>query len=322
MNNYTTIPNIKNFCGGNFQDWLEVMLTDKCNGKCKWCIEKNAFHPKRHASWESLAKSILLSNKKNIILLGGEPTLYKDLYSLIHAIADNKNVYITTNGSILSDKFVSEILTKTNGINISIHNYNLNKNLKITGIKLQYNILKNVINKLHNNKVKVRFNCNLIKENIENEKEILTYIEFAKRLKADSVRFAELKNFNNSFINLFNIFNNKYGINNEPFCSGCNTNTIINEMPISFRQMCGLQTDKRSKPINPKQYQKKVLYYNNIFYNGWQLKGVEKNMKEEKIKKLLKKVKEGKITLEKAQIQIEQEIANNMKDDSGAGCAY
>ena len=38
-----SIPNKLNFCGGNFQDWLEVMLTPACNGKCSWCIEKNGY---------------------------------------------------------------------------------------------------------------------------------------------------------------------------------------------------------------------------------------------------------------------------------------
>jgi len=26
-------PYYKNFCGGNYQDWLEVMLLPECNGK-------------------------------------------------------------------------------------------------------------------------------------------------------------------------------------------------------------------------------------------------------------------------------------------------
>ena len=27
-------PNKNNFCGGNYEDWLEVKLTGNCNGKC------------------------------------------------------------------------------------------------------------------------------------------------------------------------------------------------------------------------------------------------------------------------------------------------
>ena len=322
MNGYQTTPNAKNFCGGNFQDWLEVMLIDKCNGKCQWCVDKNTFHPKRHITWNKLAKAILLSIKINIILLGGEPTLYKDLSLLIASIATKKNVYITTNGSLLSKEFVLKKLSGIKGINISIHSYNLNKNLGITGIELQEKRLKNVINELHNNQVVVRLNCNLINGYIENEKELLTYIEFAKTLGADSVRFAELKNDNNRFISLFDIFGNKYEINNDPFGLGCNSDAKINGLHVNFRQMCGLQTDCRKKPINPKQEQKRVLYYDGIFYNGWQLRTGEKAMTSKKIEELLKKVKNGEIPLEKAQKEIEQEIADKTTSDSGAGCVY
>ena len=44
-------PHEKNFCGGNFQDWLEVNLTPTCNGNCKWCVEKIGWQPKKHAPW-------------------------------------------------------------------------------------------------------------------------------------------------------------------------------------------------------------------------------------------------------------------------------
>lgn len=322
MNGCMTIPNVKNFCGGNFQDWLEVMLTNQCNGRCQWCVDKSTFHPKRHAGWGKLVKLILLSNKKNIIFLGGEPTLYKDLRLLVSALTSTKNVYITTNGSVLTKKYVFETLPKIKGINISIHSYNLNENFKITGINLQKGTLKEVVNELHKNKTIIRLNCNLIKGYIENEKEILTYVEFAKSIGVDSIRFAELKNDNNRFVNLFDIFGNKYGVNNEPFGLGCNSNGKINGFPVNFRQMCGLQTDARTKPINPKQEQKRVLYYDGIFYNGWQLKTGGKAMASKKIQKLLEKVKSGEITLEEAQEEIEQEIANNTTTDSKGGCQY
>jgi hypothetical protein len=56
-------PNKNNFCGGNFQDWLEVNLTDKCNGKCVWCIEKAGYHPEKHAGWQTIVKKAIESDK-------------------------------------------------------------------------------------------------------------------------------------------------------------------------------------------------------------------------------------------------------------------
>lgn len=329
MLKHETIPSSKNFCGGNFQDWLEVMLIDKCNGKCSWCIEKNGYHPKRHVTWIKLARLIIDSDKSNIVLLGGEPTLYKDLHKIIGSVraTTNKNVYLTTNGSMLSPKYAKFTLYMLTGINISIHHYNLEKNRQITGILLEKKNLRDTIKELHKNGVSVRLNCNLIKNHTDSEQEIFSYIDFAKDIKADNVRFAELKNDKNSFVDLTNIFPNQYGINVDPFILGCNSDTEINGMPTNFRQMCGLQTDQRPKPTNPKQYSKIVLYYDGIFYNGWQSKKEKTPMTSKQIRQLLKDVAAGKKTIkqaqmeiERAQIKMEQRLAKEA--DCGSGCQY
>jgi hypothetical protein len=46
---------------------------------------------------------------------------------------------------------------------------------------------------------------------------------------------------------------------------------MINGAHINFRQMCGLQTECREKPTNPKNVnEKRVLYYDGNYYSGWQ----------------------------------------------------
>ena len=54
-----TFPNIKNFCGGGFQDWLEVMLEPSCNGRCSFCIEKDGARPINKVSWTKMVDAIL-----------------------------------------------------------------------------------------------------------------------------------------------------------------------------------------------------------------------------------------------------------------------
>jgi pyruvate-formate lyase-activating enzyme len=280
-------PNPKNFCGGNFQDWLEVNLTNECNGKCSWCIEKNGFHPKEHVSWQVLANAAIKTQKKNIILLGGEPTSYKNLKEIINYLKSyDRNVYITTNGSKLSPKFISENLIGLCGINISIHDCDLANNKKITGIQLDENTLKYSIHQLHAYEISVRLNCNCITGHIDRESGICNYINWARDvLGADCVRFAELKNDKNNFVNLAKIFNYSYELNDDPFTKGCNQNVFINDFPVNFRQMCGLQTPLRVKPINLIQLEKQVLYYDGIIYNGWQTKESTVVKKENTAKK-------------------------------------
>ena len=83
------------------------------------------------------------------------------------------------------------------------------------------------------------------------------------------MRFAELKN-DDRFISLAKILDHKYGLNDDPFTLGCYQDAVIDGMPVNFRQLCGMQTDKIPAPINPKQILKNVLYYDGKMYAGWQ----------------------------------------------------
>lgn len=317
-----SLPNKNNFCGGNFKNWLEVMLEPACNGKCAWCIERNGFHPKEIASRKLLVDRMLSSGKDNFLLLGGEPTLHRNLKYIVDELRrHNKKIYITTNGSKINGTFIKENLSKVTGINFSIHSYSEAENKKITGINLNFKELFNSIKSLSRNGTKVRFNCNLTKGHIDSEKEAHKYIDFAKKMGVSSIRFAELK-MSNDFIDAAKIFDFKYGLNEEPFSLGCNKNAIIDGISVNFRQMCGLQTEKRAKPINPIQEEKTVLYYNGLFYKGWQQERKEVNMKSEKpksIKSILKDLKEGKITISKAEELINEYVAPIVSNN---GCAY
>ena len=324
-----SIPNKRNFCGGNFQDWLEVMLTEECNGRCTWCIDTKGYHPIEHVPWNRLARRIIDCNKKNIIFLGGEPTLYKGLNKVLAAVSActnrEKKLYITTNGSMLTPEYVEHHLYRLTGVNISIHHHDLERNYDITGVPLEMLVLRNSIRELRRNSISIRFNCNLIKDQVDSKKSILSYIDFAKGLGVHNVRFAELKDDKDHFVDMAKTLGYKYGLNDDPFTLGCHCNAIINEIPVNFRQMCGLQTDKRPKPINPKQEDKIVLYYDGIFYDGWQSKDGGYCMKNKDLRKLLKDVAKGVITPERAQKRIEKAAADEriraQRIDT-AGCRY
>lgn len=324
-------PHPNNFCGGNFPSWLEVMLTSKCNGSCSWCIEKEGHRPTKVADWSVLVKKILETGKEDILLLGGEPTLYKNLRSIVQTLhAHQRNVYITTNGSCLSEEYVNKHLSCLSWINISIHSYDLAENQKITGVNLNTKHFYNAVERFHKLGIPVRLNCNIIKAHIDSEDEALKYIEFAKYNDISSVRFAELKLDEENFVCLADIFDNKYGLNKDPFTLGCNLYTEIDGIDVNFRQMCGLQTSLRPRPENPEFAQdKKVLYYDGEVYNGWQTARGETNMTKEQLEDILKRVKEEDLDVETAAIQILTEhnaavhksYLEGVEDEPG-GCVY
>jgi MoaA/NifB/PqqE/SkfB family radical SAM enzyme len=291
-----TIPNPKNFCGGNFQDWLEVNLTEKCNARCSWCIERNGYHPSFHASTEVIATAAMKTGKTNIILLGGEPLLYSDIANLVKILSsNNRKVWITTNGFLLSEKFVLDKLIGVWGVNISIHHFDLSRNKKITGILLQQEKLEKAILALHNSGAHVRMNCNAISGEIDSKEKITQYVEWAKSIGVDKVRFAELKQDNDGFVDLAKVMEYEHELNDDPFVFGCNSDCVISGIPVNFRQMCGLHTSRRVSPSNPEQCTKEVLYYDGAIYQGWQTISQEKTMSENE-RDLLKKITGNKLT--------------------------
>ena len=72
-------------------------------------------------------------------------------------------------------------------------------------------------------------------------------------------------------MDLSKVLKGKYGLNENPFKFGCNQDAVIDDMPVNFKQMCGLQTPQRVLPENPVLHKKEVLYYDGKIYEGWQL---------------------------------------------------
>ena len=267
-----SVPNPNNFCGGAFDDWLEVMLTSECNGKCDWCIERDGFKPELKAPWETLATLILKDRASKVIFLGGEPTLYPDLKALVRATCDEKELYITTNGSRFNAQFVAEVLDGVTGINVSIHDWQLDRNAKITGIVLDQDTLELAVVECRRRGIRVRLNCNVIRQHVYDGVAILRYIRWAKQTGVWSIRFAELKNDVDRFRSLAGMgLDARFGLNEDPYIEGCNKQGMIEGVSVNFRQMCGLQTTMRPKPVSPHApHDKRVLYYDGQFYDGWQ----------------------------------------------------
>jgi pyruvate-formate lyase-activating enzyme len=271
-------PHIKNYCGGNYQNWLEVYLTKYCNGQCSWCIARDSENPDEELSYKELAKIIVeMKEKKNVILLGGEPTLYPYLPELIQLVREGgKNLYLTTNGSFLTPGYIKKNnLGLLTGINISIHHYEMNKNKEITGLSIKEDILKQSVAMLSKTIDSIRLNCNCIKGFIDSKEAIYRYIDFARSIGVNKIRFAELRDAESLFVNLGQIMEYAHGLNENPYELGCNQDVIIDGMHINFRQMCGYQTRERPKPIEQKKVIKNVLYYDGAVYDTWQIKDKE-----------------------------------------------
>jgi pyruvate-formate lyase-activating enzyme len=319
------IPHPNTFCGNGYKDWLEVNLTPDCNASCSWCVERRGWHPVYRAPWEDIVAAAHDVGRKNIILLGGEPTLYPRLGDVIETLALlGHDVWITTNGSTLTEEFVKRHLKWLHGINVSIHSYDMDYNYLITGVPIVERTLYGAFEALAERRIGIRLNCNCILGFIDSPDEITAYLRWARDgMGVTSVRFAELKHDAGAFVDLASILDHQYGLNDDPYICGCTHDAVIEGVNVNFRQMCGMQTELRPCPSHPVIQPHPVLYYDGKLYDGWQQQE-GREMRKEEMEKVLWQVKQGTITIAKA-----MEILRNAERErrlraerTGGNCQY
>jgi len=133
--------------------WLP--LTYRCNNRCSWCYAKNEAPKGRDLSDENEGLFLdFLSdlNVRKIVLIGGEPTLYSNIFRLISE-ATNKNIRVgmVSNGRKLADDDFCKKLGESGiySITVSLEGSNEKLHDEITGVKGSFrqslNGLENII---------------------------------------------------------------------------------------------------------------------------------------------------------------------------------
>jgi len=93
-------------------NYVEAYLTFRCNLNCSYCINKYDSLDKRKEltgdEWIKIFNNIDLGNV-SLTLGGGEPTLHKDFYKIVHEVGKEKNIDLLTNGQFNIDEFVRNI---------------------------------------------------------------------------------------------------------------------------------------------------------------------------------------------------------------------
>ncbi len=118
--------------------WLTV--NRNCQFRCKWCYAEGTSYCKDDdMSFELAEKLIELQAQigtEKILLIGGEPTLWRHTFDAIELIAQKgMSTTLVTNGLMLADKQYIEKLkaSSLSGISISIKAGNRKQHEKITG---------------------------------------------------------------------------------------------------------------------------------------------------------------------------------------------
>jgi len=141
----TALKNNKNYLESDDNDNTAIDVTSRCNLQCKHCYYEpdNSVKDK---PIEEILKLIKFVKTRDVVLVGAESTLRKDIFELIDRIAEFKEVSIHTNAQKLADiNFVKELKkTRLKLLNISIHNdeYHSNKEVFNKAVKGLWNSVK------------------------------------------------------------------------------------------------------------------------------------------------------------------------------------
>lgn len=130
--------------------WLT--LNRNCDMRCKHCYQSDTnFDPKRQLSSDisyRLIDILVKSGAKNVVLIGGEPTLYHDLCDVIKRFVDNGvRPILITNGRSLSDmeKLKKIVSFGLRDISISIKAADDIGYVNVTGTKNSFSLVKQAI---------------------------------------------------------------------------------------------------------------------------------------------------------------------------------
>lgn len=196
---------------------LYIKLTDMCNAKCEMCSNRGNEKTSK-LDLEKLKMVIKYLDNRNLInrigITGGEPMLnmskLNDLLNIIFDVKKDSMVTINTNGFNIKNILYLDSIDKVNGIHISRHHYDDEINNDFFGISTATNSdIEYMMNKLDNKKL-LRLNCLLMKNYINNIKEVSNYLETAANLGIFRVGFVSLMKVNDfskeNFINFNDIF--------------------------------------------------------------------------------------------------------------------
>ena len=260
--------NPNNSCVDCKNNGVNIKLTNKCNCNCEFCIEKGGLTTEEK-SVQTLVEATNLLDYNNVLVLGGEPLMYPHLEEYLAGVVDKK-IYLTTNGTLLTDEMAEMLSKYLTAINISMHHYTEEKNAEIYKYpNYSFDNIRSAIKVFKKNGIPVRINANLVKGVLDTKTETRKMIYFAQFMGANSIRFAELQNCEDLWVDAFGLFKN---LPEDPYVEGCEKVVYTDgDFKATVKMTCGFVNSLKERPNDPtrKQNERKVIYPDGEILNGW-----------------------------------------------------
>ncbi|MBQ9245771.1 radical SAM protein [bacterium] len=187
-----------------------INLTYRCNLRCKMCTQygknykEQAIEEMNIQDWINFLNDIKdVTPKPKLILMGGEPFLYKDFEKLFKiAVSYNLKTHIITNGYYL-DKFIPILKDTDTDITISLDGlFNVHDE-----IRNQKNLFKKVVQNIKlideaqksGSKMRMRINQVILPENVD---KVADFYNYFKDYDIDTFTFQHLQSSDEELNNL------------------------------------------------------------------------------------------------------------------------
>ena len=133
--------------------YFELVLTTRCSLRCESCNNLMQYFDSKNAYTCSLEKILetlealcrVVDSVAYVRIIGGEPLLFKDIAKVAQALEREQKVKmfdIVTNGTIMPDSALLEVLARSQKSWVSISDYSTSPNLKV---KLKINEISRVL---------------------------------------------------------------------------------------------------------------------------------------------------------------------------------
>jgi GTP 3',8-cyclase len=194
---------IKDALGRALKD-LRISVTDRCNFRCNYCMPLDKyewFDRKEILSFEEiarLAKIFVQLGAEEIRLTGGEPLLRHGLEDLVAKLArldGLKDLSLTTNASLLSDRALALAQAGLRRINVSLDSINPEKFESMTHRNELTQVLAGIFSASRNGLRPLKINS-VIQRGI-NDEDIFSLVDFSRQ-NGFGLRFIEYMDVGNS----------------------------------------------------------------------------------------------------------------------------
>ena len=149
--------------------WINI--TSGCNNKCVFCYYKNKGDKNIDIkTLEKYARFLKKMDVKNLILIGGEPTIHPDFLNIVSMFSEKYGLTpsVVTNGKKLADKsFAREVMKHSKVVTFSIEGTEKIHNA-LTGTNSFYSTIQGLKNCIEIDGRKIGTNTTISSQNVDN----------------------------------------------------------------------------------------------------------------------------------------------------------